>query len=387
MSRPRSRYQALLTIALSLGCGLLIVSSCDAVRTNLRWPKGAALQADTRALDRVLEKLARLEGTPLARRAQLLRAALPDCSTVEAHAESGQLSDLESALQCRREGSGLAALEQLRAERDLALTLPIAGGRAIATLSIHPSGNIEVEVQLPDAAGTGITGLALPGADAAGITQLSGLDTLIHARIRPRDGLNLSALVPPASQGDRLFRLKSELFSGLVLDGVWEIAVYLPEEGQSMPQAALALNFSHRATAVAAMEDFIRSLQDPWPVRRSFFQIGAAEGACLLDLKLMPDLAPCYVATEDALVVGWNSTSLRTALAPSTTERPGLGGSGGAIIHLERFAEADRILSRSLSIEHELLPRRYPWRRIIATGAPAESGFRLQLHFESGVGS
>jgi hypothetical protein len=271
--------------------------------------------------------------------------------------------------------------------RDLVLTFNTASGRVVATLSTDSSGNIDIEAKFPEAAGTGLAGFALPGAIAAGATRLSGLDTLIHARIRPRDGLDLSTLVPSASQGDRLFRLKSELFAGIVLDGVWEIAVYLPEEGRLMPRAALALNFSHRAPAISAMEDFIDNLQDSWPIRRSHFQTGSAEGACLLDLNLMPDLAPCYVATEDALIIGWNPSSLQTALARRHSEPSEFGDSGGAIIYLDRFAEADQILSRSLSFEHELLPQFYPWRRIIATGAPMQSGFRVQVRFESSMGS
>jgi hypothetical protein len=172
-----------------------------------------------------------------------------------------------------------------------------------------------------------------------------------------------------------------------VLDGVWELAVYLPEVGHPMPRTALALNFSHRTAAVAAMEAFISSLQESWPVARTFFRIGAAEGACLLDLRLMPDLAPCYVATERALVVGWNSASLHKALDDSRPELKDLGDRGGAVVHLERFAEADRILSRALSVDLASPSNGYPWRRIVATGVPMESSVRLQLRFETGEGS
>jgi hypothetical protein len=173
----------------------------------------------------------------------------------------------------------------------------------------------------------------------------------------------------------------------VALDGVWEVAIYLPEEGDPMPRSALALNFSHRSTAVAAMEEFIGDLRESWPVTRTFVRLGEAEGACLLDLAIMPGLAPCYVATERALIVGWNPASLRKALDGRGDERDGLGDTGGAIIHLDRFANADRILSSALSIDTSPHSTQYPWKRITAKGARDPSGFRLRLRFESGLGT
>ena len=190
------------------------------------------------------------------------------------------------------------------------------------------------------------------------------------------------------------FDSRGELFAGVVLDGVWEIATYLPEEGDSMPRTALALNFSNRSAAVAAMEDFISNLQEAWPVARTFFRLDEADGACLLDLAIMPGLAPCYVATERALIVGWNPASLRKALDGREGDPDGLGNSSGAIIHLDRFADADRILSTAQRTETSALqtevnarPPQYPWKRITAKGSPDSSGFRLKLRFESGLGT
>jgi hypothetical protein len=387
MSRSRSQKQALRTIALSLGCGLLIANHCNQTGTNEFWPSGAALLADTESLDRLLGRLAQLESTPLADRAERLRASLPDCPTVEGRAESGRLSDVLQTLTCRSAGSDLAALERLRADSDLAVTFLLDGSPVLGTLSIDPSGDVDLEFRLPDAAAQGLVGLLLPGSDAPGATELSGSHTLIQARVRPVGGIDLAALIPPQSQGAQLFHLKSELFAGIVLDGVWELAVYLPEEGHPMPRTALALNFSNRAAALAAMEGFINSLQESWPVQRTFFRLGSAEGACLLDLRLMPDLAPCYVATERALVIGWNPASLHKALDGSRAELEELGETGGAIFHLERFAEADRILSRALSIDSASPSHGYPWRRVVATGAPVDSSMRLRLRFETGAGS
>jgi hypothetical protein len=387
MSRLRSQILALVTTALGLGSALWIATGCGEIEAIERWPSGAALLADTRGLDRLLEHVAQLEGTPLARRAERLRASLPDCPIVEGRAESGQISDIWAALTCATGSADLIALEQARNGWDVALSVPVAGGHGVGTLSISASGDVELELRLPRVAAEGLASLALPGGEATGAAELSESETLIHARVRPQGGLDLASLVPADSQGARLFRLKSELFAGLVLDGVWEIATYLPEEGKAMPRTALALNFSNRTAAVAAMEDFIGNLQESWPVARTFFRLGEADGACLLDLAIMPGLAPCYVATDRALIIGWNPASLRKALDGHSGKRDGLGDSSGAIIHLDRFADADRILSASLRTEASSQPTQYPWTRITAKATPDPSGFRLKFRFESGRGT
>ena len=385
MNRSRSRISLLVATALGLVAAAWIATGCGEIDAMERWPSGAALLGNTRSLERLLELVAQLEGTPLARRAEQARALLPNCATVEGRAESGRISDLWTGLGCATESPDLVALEQARNASDLALSVPIAGDHWLATLSISPRGDIEIELRLPRAAGDGLASFALPGEKAAGAVELSESETLFHARVRPRGGLDLASLVPSDSQGARLFRLKSELFAGVALDGVWEAAIYLPEEGDPMPRTALALNFSHRAAAIEAMEKFIDDLQESWPVARSFFRLGEAEGACLLDLAIMPDLAPCYVATERALIVGWNPASLRKALDGHGDEPDGLGESSGAIIYLDRFDKADRILSSALSIERSPHSTPYPWKRITAKGAPDPSGFRLQLRFESSL--
>ena len=91
MSRLRSQNSALMSLALGLGSALWIAAACGEIEAEKRWPEGAALLADTRSLDRLLEQFAQLEGTPLARQAERLRTSLPSCQTVEGHAETGEL--------------------------------------------------------------------------------------------------------------------------------------------------------------------------------------------------------------------------------------------------------------------------------------------------------
>jgi hypothetical protein len=384
MSRPRSPIPARipLQLAAALALALGLSSACGEIDASERWPEGAALVADTRSLEQLLAQLARLEQTPLARRAEQLREALPSCPVVESRAASGELSDLWRALACLSPSSDLGALATAKRGHDLAFSAPGAGAHWVGSVALLEGGDVELELRLPAGAGRGLVGLALPGAEPAGTAELSASNSLVHARVRPHHGLDLASLVPAESQADRLFRLKSELFTGVALDGVWEIAVYLPDAGEPMPPTALALNFARRETAIAGMEDFIRRLQQQWPVARTDFELGAARGACLLDLAIMPGLAPCYVATERALVVGWNPASVRRALDSRADDSPALGAASAAVVRLDRIAAADRILAGAQPSEAP--PRAYPWRAITATGAREGADYRLRLRFDAG---
>jgi hypothetical protein len=220
----------------------------------------------------------------------------------------------------------------------------------------------------------------LPGGAPPGPGLLSGRDALVHARLRPAGKLDLAALVPAGGQADRMFRLKSALFTGLVLDGTWELALYLPEPGQAAPPAALALGIAARDAAVDAMEAFLAELAATWPVRRSEFSVGAAAGACLLDLRILPDFAPCYVATPEALVVGYNPDSLRRALAPGG---PAFAADGGLVVELARLAEADaRLAGRPAA--PAAAP---PWQRLRAAGRETQGHVELRVHLDAGAGA
>jgi hypothetical protein len=356
--------------------------------------------ARTEALARLLARLQRLEGTRLARQAAALAGALPDCEWLEGREEEGRPADVWSHLSCRPADSALAGLDRERGDRDLAFSLPANGGaRTLGTLAIDARGDVDVEVLLPRSAFAGTWALTLPGAEPPGPTLLSHADELVHARLRPEGGLDIASLVPESSQADRMFRLKSELFAGAVLDGTWEVAIYLPEPGRPMPRSALAVGFSLKRPAVAAMERFVDDLQAAWPVRRSDFAVGAAKGACLLDLNLLPDLAPCYVATEGALVVGWNPASVSKALAKSAEMGAGSGAldpQGGLTVELERFPEADARFARLADARFaQLAPPEapqspagaYPWRRLTADGVREGETVRLRVRLAGQAGA
>ena len=238
---------------------------------------------------------------------------------------------------------------------------------------------------LPGDALTGPAAFLLPGSEPAGAPVLSASEQLVHARVRAGERLDLAAFVPADSQASRLFRLESALFSGLVLDDTWEAAVYPPEAGQRL--AARRARARRARAHGGRRRDRGRSsqnLRESWPVHRSAFSVGRASGACLLDLNLLPDLAPCYVATERALVVGWNPASLRKALDGAQAE-PARGERswrepGSLVLDFARVQEADAQLRALAPAGSVLLPQpAYPWRRLRLSGERGRAGVELRL--------
>jgi hypothetical protein len=359
---------------------LVAVSAASCRRSEEQpspWPEGTLLLARTAALERLGARLGALQGTPLAREAAVLLGRLPGCTEVESRSLEGSLSELAEGLACRRDPGEPSVLDAERGPRDLAFASPgEGGGHLVGVADVGSDGGLDLELRLPSGSFRDVRALLLPGDQPPGPDLLSGSERLLHARVRPEDGIDLAALVPEDSQGALLFRLKSELFAGAALDGTWEAAFYLPEPGASMPRVAAALGFSRRALAIAAMDGFIDELRSTWPVRRSFFSLGPVEGACLLDLRILPEFAPCYVATDRALVVGWNPASLRKGLDGA----PGDSGGGSRIsAELARFAEADARLAEA---DADAPAARFPWRRLHATGSRDAERIVLRVRLE-----
>ena len=385
------------------GFAALLVASvfvaCEPKAPETAWPVGFWLVARPSALEHVLSQLERFEGTPLAAWIQDFgdRRAERGWSRCEIVAGGGaDLTELLAGLGCdagpERPAKVLARLEGELRDRDIAFVWsPRDGAPVVGSLSVDPDRGIELEAIIPDDFFSGARALLRPGLDEPGPSVLSADESLVRVRLRPEGGLAITDWVPRGSQADRLFRLKSALFAGFVLDGSWEAAVYLPESGHPMPRAALAVGFVRRHSAVAAMEGFLGDLSAQWPVHRSAFSIDEAPGACLLDLNVLPDLAPCYVATDTALVVGWNPASLRKALDGSgrggVPRLRNLPNAGGAIVDFGNFPEADARLAERGPVEFPTSPLTYPWQRAVARGHRVADGVQLNLKLESGTGA
>ena len=189
-------------------------------------PPGALLVARTADLERLLGQLAWLEGTPLARRIEAVRAALPACPVVESHAPDRSFEQLLRRLECRPADSALEELHRERGDDALAFVWPLEPGlRLRGWLMLDERGGVELDLRVPREAVRGAQALLSPGDEPPGPGVLSGSQRLFHARARPEGGLDFASLVPEGSQADRMFRLKSELFAGTVLDGTWEAAI------------------------------------------------------------------------------------------------------------------------------------------------------------------
>jgi hypothetical protein len=252
-------------------------------------------------------------------------------------------------------------------------------------LALAADGDAHVTLDLPRAAVDASRALLLPGERTAGPGILSAEESLLHARVRPLSGLDLAALVPDGSQGDQLFRLKSRLFTGSVLDGTWEVAVYLPEEGRQMPRAALALGFANRAAAVLAMNAFLDDLESTWPLRRSEFSPGGRPGACFLELRILPEFAPCYVATERALVVGYSPASVLHATGGAPP--PEIDAGGGLLVDLARFPEADARLARARGRAQTAGLAAWPWGLLRAQGRSRAGRVELRVDLVGEAGA
>jgi hypothetical protein len=344
------------------------------------WPAGALLVGKASALAALAEQLARITGTPAAREALAWRDALPDCEIVEAQAPQASLAALREALRCADPSGPLAAVHHDRGERAVAFAWPLGEQRVTGSVDLSAAGDLELRFEVPGEAFGGPRALLRPGAAAPGPAVLGGSDALLHARLRPEGGIDLPALFAPGSQADQLFALRSQLFGAAVLDGTWELALYLPAEGEELPRVALALGIRHKSVAQTAAASFLDEVEAAWPLRRTAFAVGDAPGACLRDLRVLPGLAPCYVATERALVVGWNDASVHKALDGSA---PALPASGGLVADLARLPDAD---ARIAAPERPSGAPTWPWRRLVAEPLHAGPSIGLRLALAGRVG-
>jgi hypothetical protein len=366
-------WLALLALALLAGC-----RSADPAE-----PPGAWWAARAPALRALLAQLEQLEGTPIARHARELAAALPACDVVGVHDPAGAIAVLADPPRCLDPGAPLERMLSAQ-QSDLVFALPREGRAALRGALRSESGALALDLRWPDPSAEGVLRLLVPGNAPAGPDRLASEGRLAALRVRPRAGVDLAALVPEGSQADRLFRLKSGLLASAVLDGTWEGALYLPERAGGMPGVALALGFSLRAPAVAAMERLIADLVKTWPVHRSALARPEGDGACLTDLNVLPDLAPCYVATSDALVVGWNPASLARALAgergPDAPDAP-----ARLDLDLALVQRADDLLARAFPGSQA--PLRWPWGRVLAWGGEQDGALVLRMKLVSAPGS
>jgi hypothetical protein len=396
---PTLRGSARLGLAvLALLAATFVLSGCGA-DPGARLPEGLTLAGGTAAMVPVLETLEGLEGSPLAREAAALRARIAGCERFVAHcpprdpAETGT-GTLTSTGACRlaevaectdalpdwmtADGEGDPADFGLVSRAGDGLWLLLRGRSGGA----GDAGSIVIDGEAGPVGLDRALSLLLPAEEPPGPARMADREALLHLRVRPDGGLDLARFVEGEGWGARMYRLRSDLFEGKALAGVWELAVYPPAEGELITPMALSLDIEpgERELAVSAMEQFLAELEEVWPVRRSDYRLGEHEGACLGNVRVMPDLAPCYLATPEALMVGWSSRSLEMALAEND---PGGGpgadpeGSGGRVF-FSRFPAADRVIAGATGAPGPVDRSFYPWDLLELTGGRDEAVYRFR---------
>lgn len=429
-AEPSIRW-GFLTAAL-LASGFFVASCRSSPPPPDELPRALAFSAKGPALRTVFGRLDRLQGgTPLATLVGALEARVGDCAEVwascpaveTAPANDPQVATAGAAAQCSwveevRCVSAVspvvrdpvrAVLETARGDADLIATVPVgAQGLGVLRAWVKADGSLRLTGELRGLSADeplerGPAALLLPGETPPGPGVLSTADALLQVRLRPRGGLDIARLVTAGSGGDRLFRLKSQLFTATTLRGTWELALYSPTAGQRMMPLALGLDVTSPSTAKAAMEMFLGELTSQWPLARRPFTLAEGTGECLGNVDLLPELMPCYVTTANALVIGWNEHSVRRAVAGGP--RLAASGESVALVDLERIAAADLVLAASrmtttadsgsgaLATSHDRAgsPTRAsgppPWRRLQAHGRFADGVYHLTATLTDAPGS
>lgn len=361
--------------AFAAGCGVWE----EAAPAGPRLPSGAWLFADGPAFERLLASVAELQGSAAGRIAGELRGPLGGCDEVLAHA--AEPAALLGRLRCLEPGEDVpAGLRQLRGEAQLALLLPLEpeGSAPLrATAQVGADGSLDASISFAADAVRGFAKFAVPAARSAGPARLSAARSLIHARLRPSDGFDLLRSLGAFADPEGTSDWRRALLAGAALEGTWELAVYPPRAGQRIPPIALGLELAMPAAARAGVDRLVAALEMQWPLehREAAFELaegGSLRGACFLELRLLPDFAPCWAVRGDLLVVGWNAFSLQAALAPDP-EAP--REVDGLVMSLDRWPEAERLLGGS--------PPDYAWRTVALHAGRRGGDVTLALRADS----
>ena len=290
------------------------------------------ISIDARAFSPFLEQTAQLAGTPAARYSRTLLDRAASCGELWAHFDSPGFDF--TAHDCPEpsiEASKLAVLvREARGEADGFISWPIGDdGRLALRLDVDLDGGLSIDGTLVAPSEPGAYAIFVPGSLPPAEPALAPSATLLHLRMRPANGIGLSDLIPAGSQADRLFALKGRLLEGALLSGTWEFAFMPPAPGGEMPLAVGALHHRLAGGLEAALDEALNQLETTWPIRRSPRTFTLADGSsllggCFLDLPLLPELAPCWLVTPDALLMGYRAEAIEAALAA-----PAVSSAGG----------------------------------------------------------
>ncbi len=321
------------------------------------WARTPVLHFDAQALSTFLERSARLEGTPLGTASRRLLERIADCREVWATPDAEAADPIApEAFGCAPGAEAPTAMvEAVRAQRgahDGLVRWPLGEeGLTELRFDLDEQGDLTVEGRLWPGSVRGPLALLVPGDEPPAPAVITPERSLIHLRVRPRDGVRIADWIAPGSQGDRLFALKGRLLEGALLAGTWELAFVGSEAGTEVPLAVAALHHRGAAATRSALDEALDQLEATWPIRRSsrrFVDVEgrALEGGCFLDLPILPEFAPCWVVTSRAFVIGYRGEALDAALrGPASGATPAgdpvTPEASRLSVHLDRIGALD----------------------------------------------
>jgi hypothetical protein len=254
---------------------------------------------------------------------------------------------------------------------------PQGDHRFIGRGSVDDAGDVTIDGLLEPVPHAPQPALFLPSAEAPR-TQLSDADRALWLAANLDGGLDIARLVPAGSQASTLFMLDSAMLSKAVLNGNIEAAVYVPPERGGFPPVVIAFGVRSMAAAVAAMDLVVERVSQTFQVAPVPYAIGDRRGSCLPGVNILPELAPCYAALPDAIVIGWNARALEHALAPSTHPAP---QRTTIAADFAAFARADDVLQKTLLAEGQpVIEQQYPWSKLDVTMGKGAEGYAMSLH-------
>ena len=327
----------------------------------------------------LLAPLEQLEGTPLARTRPRARARrCPNARSSRPSRADGDPHALIAALRCADPRGPLAAFHRRAATRPgRSPCLEQATARATAL-----RGDLDEQPARRRSRCAGPTArrrrapTCLPGDAPAGPDRLAGARAR-RARARALRRRSTSPRWYRAdSQADRLFRLRERALSAALLDGTLG-AGGLSAGRPARRCRAVALALGVRRPAARRGRDRALHRRDRRRPGRSAARPSrptpAAAPACpICHLAARAGAVLCDRA-EDALVVGWNATSLRHALAGG---EPGEDAAGDARPRARRRPARACAPPTSLAARLGLAaaPLRWPWRRLRASARRGDVG-------------
>lgn len=356
-----------------------------------------ALLFEGASLRRLLDRTSALADTPAGQATARLRSRLEGCNEVAfvrpeaaggAEADAAGAGTATAAVATASSaipGDALVCRDALDLEPALAERLARARGEHAGILQwpVGRTGRIELRFDVDDEGGLALSGrlepddamgaaaFLVPAATPPAAPRIDAERTLVHLHLRSAAGTGLASLVPQDGQADRLFALKGRLLEGALLEGTLELAFVEPAPGGQVPLAVAALHHRGAAPIEAALRETLSQLDRTWsiePTPRRFPTPdgGGLDGGCYADLPLLPELAPCWVVTSEAILVGYRAEAIETVLggAPKTASTSGL------VVDFDRVRALDRrLVASQVGTEAGALPVRL-----------ADLYSRLELH-------